>query len=298
MPSFNPHAFTQGPRLPSRLEPTGSVLVSIDGTRAGQHALEWATAEASARGGALSIVRPVASPSVAAGQWLLASQPGFAEMAYSVGREDLAAAREQAHAIDPQLAVSTDLLPGALGPALLRSRTTDALVVVGRPRGMGQVWAPELSAAWGVLNRGQGSIALVDLTDVCHAGPSTGRVVLALDAARHPSTVIAAAFRAALRRCARITFLHVWGDGAVSQAMEEALATCRTVFPDVEVRTRAVRSLTRAVMDESHGAALTVVAAPESARDVVGRARALRLVRAARGPVTVVSPARPQKGVG
>ena len=297
MPPFNRRAFTQGPHLPSRLEPTSTVLVSLDGTRAGRQALAWATAEAAARGGTLSIVRSVASSHLAAGPWLWAYQPGFAEMEYFAGREDLAEASEQAHAIDSSLAVSTDLLPGTLGSTVLRNGTTDALIVVGRRRRMGQVLDLELSATWGAFNRGPGAIALVDLTDACHAGPSTGRVVLALDAAGDPSMVIASAFRAAMRRCAGITLLHTLGHGAVGEVVDEVLAPYRTVFPEVGVRTRAVKSLTRAVREESHGAALTVVAAPESARDIVGRVRALRLVRAAGGPVTVVSQARAQTDV-
>lgn len=156
----------------------------------------------------------------------------------------------------------------------------------------------ELSAVWGAPNRGPGAVALVDLTDAGPAGPSTGRVVLALHAAGDPSVVIASAFRAAMRRGAGITLLHAWGHGAaVGVVVNEVLAPYRTVFPEVGVRTRAVQSLTRAVSEESHGAALTVTAAPEGARDVVGRVRALRLVRAARGPVTVVSQARPRRGV-
>jgi hypothetical protein len=270
------------------------VLVSLDGTRAGWQALEWATAEATARGGTLSIVRSVTSPLAASGPWIWAYQPGFADMAYAAGREDLAAASEQAHAIDPSLPISMELLPGALGAARLRSGTADALVVVGRPRGMGQILGSELSAAWGALNQGPGAIALVDLMGAGQAGPSTGRVVLALDAEGDPSSLIASAFRAAMRRSAEMTVLHRWG----YRAVDEVLAPYRTVFPEVGVRRRVVKSLTRAVVDESHGAALTVVAAPGSAMDVAGHVRALRLVRAAHGPVTIVSPMRPQRGIG
>jgi hypothetical protein len=290
MSTFNPRALTQRSPLPSRLEATGSVLVSLDGTRSGWRALEWAAAEAAARGGTLRILRSAAAPLVATGPWLWVYQPEFAALAYSTGRDDLAAAGAQAHAIDPLLPVSAELLPGAIGPALRGDGRHDALVVVGRRCGVGRIGGPVPSTVWGAMRRTRRSITVVDLTDSRQAGPSAGCVVLALGASGDVSPAIASAFRAAMRRGVGLTLLYAWGREVTGDVVDGVLAPYRSVFPEVGVQARAVSSLRHAVADESRGAALTVVVGPGRAGDAAGRVRAGRLVGAAHGPVTLVPP--------
>jgi len=232
-------------------------------------------------------------PLALTGRFTLPYQPEFADLAYSTGRDDLAAAGAQAHAIDPMLPVSAELLPGAIGPALRRDGRNDALVVVGRRRGVGRIGGSAPSTVWGAMSRTRRPITVVDLTDTRQAGPSAGRVVLALGPTGDVSPVIASAFRAAMRRGVGLTLLYAWGREVVGDVVDEVLVPYRTVFPEVGVRARAVSSLRHAVADESRGAALTVVAAPGCTGDIAGRVRAGRLVRVARGPVTLVPAGRP-----
>ncbi|ROS75506.1 universal stress protein [Cellulomonas sp. PhB143] len=309
MPTSDPRP-TRAARRPVRDEPRGPVVVSLGGSRAGRRALEWAAGEAAVRGSALRIVHTIALPLFPADPWQWAFAPGLGLVAYDVARAELADAVGHAHAIDPGLEVSTELLHGPPGPGLLACvRGDDALVVVGRRRrGAARPRALAPAVAWGALRRAGRPAVVVDLADARERGPSTGRVLVALDGTHDPSPVLDVAFRAAARRGAGLTLLHAWpsragggtGTGASPGAgsdehVDALLGAYRDAFAGVGVRHRQVALLAEAVAAETRGVAMTVVAAPTGGGDLGGRSRARRLVRAARGPVTLVpvSPARP-----
>lgn len=296
MSSFDPRALTRRTPMPSRGEPSGAVLVALDGTTAGRQALEWAAAEAAARDSALHILRPVSSPLFATSAWLWMYQPDNAESVYSAAHHELELAIEQVHEIVPHLDVSAVLVPGTLGPTSLGDPAHDALLVVGRRRGTARALGTASSGAGIALSRTGMPVAVAGLAERGAAvGPSAGRVILALGTTGDPSPVIGAAFRAAMRRGVGLTLLYAWGRGVIGDVVDEVLAPYEATFPEVSVRTRMVTSLPRAVADESQGAAVTVAATPASAWDVAGRMRAGRLVRAARGPVVLVPLPRPLK---
>ena len=290
MSTFDPRAIARRTQLPPRDEPSGPVLVSLDGSRAGWRAMEWAAGEAAARGSALRVVHTVAVPLFPADpwQWWQYAQ-SLGEAAYEVARAELADAVVRVREIAPLIDLSTELVPGPPAAGLRADvRSNDALVVVGRRRGARHLPTFAPSVAWGAVRRAAQPAAVVDLADSWEPGPSMGRVLVALDGTSDPSPVLDVAFRAAARRGAGITVLYAWGGGMVIDVVDELLDPYRRAFPTVEVRHREARRLARALAAEAHGAAVTVVAASGGGWDLVGRYRVRRLVGAVRGPVTLV----------
>jgi len=297
MSGFDLRAIAQRPELPPRREPSGTVLVSLDGSRAGWRALEWAAGEAAARGSALRVVHTVTVPLFPGDPWQwwqFAASLG--EAAYEIARAELAEAVLRVHDIAPHIDISTELISGRPAAGLRAgTRTDDALVVVGRRRHARRLPTFAPSVAWAAVRRAAQPAAVVDLADSWDPGPSTGRVLVALDGAHDPLPVLDVAFRAAARRGAGITVLYAWGGGMVVDVVDELLDPYRRAFPTVDVRHREARRLARTLAGEAHGAAVTVVAASGGSWDLVGRYRVRRLVGAVRGPVTLVplAPATP-----
>ena len=291
-------------RVPSRDEPEGGVRLVLDGSPAGRAPLRWAAAEASVRGTTLRIERTVATPVpvvdpwtpwVGWHPWVAPEGPSATELAWTTARSDVARAIRQAHAVDPRLDVSTSLAAGSVAAALARRAADDVLVVVARRRGLWPLLG-HLPGANGV-RRPRCPVAVVRLTDVPQPGPSAHRVVAALRPREVPTDVLDVAFRAAARRRTGLTVLHARGGAAsatvATEILDEVLDPYGLVFPDVEVRTREVPSLARAVASESRGAAAVVVGLPSAARDVAGRVLVRRVLGSARSTVVCVPSARP-----
>ncbi|MBD5788299.1 universal stress protein [Cellulosimicrobium terreum] len=289
-------------RLPARDEPAGTVLVAFDASRASRGPLQWAAAEATARGDALRVVRAVTAPVAYMDPWTpwhvwfpwaAADGPDQGDLVWTAARKDLATAVLQAHSVDPLLPVDVALRPGPVSAAVLHEAHDHTLLVVAKRRRARRLPGARPSAAWGTVRRSPVPVAVVELADTPETGPSTGRVVVALRGRGDPTPVLETAFRSARRRRTGLTLLHSWDRGVLSEVVGEMLDPHRLVFPEVDVRYRRVDSLVRAVVAESKGAAVTVVGAPTSWADVAGRVLRRRLVGAVHGPVVLVPPARP-----
>lgn len=292
-------------RLPSRVEPVGPVLLALDDTPASHLPVPWAAAEAAVRGTTLRVVRtvvtppPVVVPATPWGTWYpWTSSDGRSPVAaaWDAARADLEDVVRQAHEVDPRLGVETALTQAGAASA----RRDDALLVVGRRRGLRALGGPVPGTARRAARRVGRPLAVVALAEAPQEGPSAHRVVAALRSREDPTGVLDVAFRAAARRRVGVTVLHVPG-GALPATVEaeilaEVLDPYEQVFPDVDVRTRAVPALAPSVVRESVGAALTVVGVPSSQRDPRGRTLARRVVAGARGTVVLVPADVPAPG--
>ncbi|MFE7407442.1 universal stress protein [Isoptericola sp. NPDC057559] len=284
-------------RLPSRVEPAGPVLVTLDDTPASHLPVRWAAAEAAVRGTTLRVVRsvvtppPVVVPATPWGTWYpwtSADGRSPARAAWDAARADLEDVVRQAHEVDPRLGVDAGLAQAGAASA----RRDDALLVVGRRRGFRALGGPVPGTACRAARRARLPVAVVGLADSPQAGPSAHRVVAAPRAGEDPTGVLDVAFRAAARRATGVTVVHVPGAtlpaAVAAEVLAEVLDPYAQVFPEVDVRTRAVSALARAVVQESEGAALTVVGVPSSPRDVTGRSLVRRIVSGTRGTVVLV----------
>ncbi|MFD6137731.1 hypothetical protein [Isoptericola sp. NPDC060257] len=284
-------------RLPSRDEPAGPVLLALDDTPASHVPVQWAAAESSVRGTTLRVLRavstplPVVDPTTPWSAWYPWAAPdgrSLVAVAWDSARADLDGVVRQAHAVDPRLGVEVGLRKaGAPGPW----PDDDALLVVGRRRGLAPR-GPVPGAARRALRRAPRAVAVVGLAGRALTGPSAHRVVVALRSREDPTGVLDVAFRAAARRRTGVTVLHAPGDhlppAVARELLDEVLDPYGLVFPEVDVRTRAVRGLARAVVQEAQGAALTVVGVPSSRREARGRTLARRVVGGTRGTVVLV----------
>lgn len=246
------------------------VVVGVD-ARPVRHTVEWAAAEAAARGRPLRLVHACPPP----------TDPGSVAHGGGLGlgaRDDGGILREAvgwARAVAPELEVTTRVVAG--GPvAALASQDADLLVVghrgVGRSRG-----APAGSIGIAVCARAAGPVAVVPPDRDAGPGRSRARVVVGVDAPDRSAPAIGFAFRAAAQRGTGLTALHAWtprppadfsgitDDRAVAgvvagRALADALAPWRARYPGVDTRAELVRDdPARALVAESAGAALLVV---------------------------------------
>ncbi|WRL65859.1 universal stress protein [Blastococcus brunescens] len=175
-----------------------AVVVQVDATS--EDALDWAAAEASARGLPLRLVHPVDTPP-SVDPWSLLSPTAAGT---------LGAALARARAVDSGLAVETRLVPGTARQVLLQESRTAALLVLdtSSPAALGRLLpgrAPlQLAAA-----------AACPVTVV--RGLSRGdeprprpRVVVGIDGAPSSGAALGFAVRAAHRRAVPLTVLHAW----------------------------------------------------------------------------------------
>lgn len=266
--------------LPLR-EDSGSVLVAVDGHPKGWGALEWAAAEAAARGSALRIVHAYtwsAFPIDAFGGLMLVHRDPQAELAAGVIVEEAA---RRARRIAPTLRVSTHLQGGSPADAVLREGRWDSLIVLGR-RSRAH-WTNPYSEPPGlrVARRAAGPVAIVDLLGHEARGPSAGRVVACLGETGDPRPALGLAFRAALRRGVGVTVVAK----PARPVLKEALRMCQDAFP--EVRFRRVSPF--ALASESAGAALTVLDARPHGRlhRAFTSSSSEAVLRSRRGPIVI-----------
>jgi nucleotide-binding universal stress UspA family protein len=283
---------TPGPAdvLPSR--DYGPILVAVDGSIQGWGALEWAAAEAAARGCALRIVHSVKWPSrvpdISGGfvvnQWDLGTE--------ALGSRVLTEASDRASSVAPSLRMTTHLYLGATANAVLREADKDTLIVVGGHRGSGHSSSLAKSVKR-VARRAKCPVAVVRLSHRASHGPSAGRVVVSIDGRGDPSAALGFAFRAAHRRGVGVTaVLACLQRGSVRHdaKVADALMMCTAAYPDVEVRQRvAAVPPGPALVAESAGAALVVLGTRTRGR----LRRALRVseeavLRSVRSPVAIV----------
>jgi nucleotide-binding universal stress UspA family protein len=246
------------------------VVVGVDGSASGRDALDWAAAEAAARGRPLWVVH-ACPPPVDTGP--LGPVPSLSP--YTGTSDVLQEAARRAQLVAPEVEVTTRLVSGGPVPALLGQRA--GLIVVGSRGQSGVRRALAGSVSVAVSAHAQCPVVVVPpLRDVA-PGPSRAQVVVGADGSDLSSRAIGFALHAAAQRGIGLTALRAWiprppadigalaDDWAAAQvvecrALDGALAHWRQWFPTVDITPKlACDDPAHALAVESAGAALVVV---------------------------------------
>lgn len=256
--------------------PLRPVAVAVSGRSDNWDALDWAAAEAAARQTVLRIVHvfswplavdPICGANVAVGDpGAIAAADGVAERA-----------ARRARIVVPGLDLETRIVPGSPGPELSRA-CGDAVVIV-----LGHGSRPRLAAAIGrapgqyLARRGDYPVVVVRLAVRPRRGPSSARVVVAVDDPTNSSDLLRIGFASARRRRIGLTVVHAWAPSGRGERdmfggeptsrevrkrrqLDALVETWSAVNPDVEVRRRVVRGHTLPVVRaEALDAAMLVI---------------------------------------
>lgn len=271
-----------------------AVVVQVAATSA--DAVDWAAAEASARGLPLRLQAVRTPPSVVPGT----RRPDPAT-------EALDAAMVRARAVDPGLAVETSLIAGSARRVLLQASRTAALLVLdarspAAPGRLLPVRAPlRLASAAGC------PVAVVRALPRAAEQRRVPRVVVGIDGTPSSGAAVGFAALAARRRGIPLRVVHAWTadppadlegvcacplstEADALRLVDRTLAPWRAGFPDVPM-TAEVRwaDAAAALVTASEGAALVVLGAPSRRRlagtvGPVGR----RVLAGVAGPVAIV----------
>ncbi|MFI7063740.1 universal stress protein [Kribbella sp. NPDC050124] len=277
----------RGSQVPAATDPevkagpdSGPVIVLAD--EHGADALDWAAAEAAARGSELRIVH--------AFRWPRVFDPFGTSMVDLTAREAaeavVTAAAGRAARIAPSLRVTTNVHTGRQITALVAEARKDqrALVVLGHNRGLQRTLVRRL------IRRTSASIAVIGLSATRAIGPSAGRVVVGVDRVGGPPEALGYAFRAARRRGTGLTVVHAtWS--VVPPDIEDAVRIWQMAYPDVDVRWDfAIGPSDSVVLAESAAAALTVLGPDRHGRlhQALRGSSSYDVLRLARGPVVMV----------
>lgn len=255
----------------TRIQPSGAVVVGVDGTANDEEPLQVAIAQARRHHRPLHILH---ATSIGIVPWT----PERLDKQRAI----TATCLEHARSVAPDLKVSSSTAVDDQSAALVAASRTAALVVMGTGR-LGRVGSIVLGATTGkVASHAQCPVMVVpDAWREREAGPSDARpLVVAVDDDEHSSTALDWGFSEASMRNAPLVALHAWwweepsplstaiegedewASAAESQRvmMSEMLAGWREKLPDVEVRSEFVRGETTAVLEEaSQDAQLLVV---------------------------------------
>jgi len=254
----------------------GSVVVGIDGTRGAEAALDWATAEAAARGCRLRIVHAF-HPSLLVDPYGVAPPLGDFPLVWAGAEQVLAQAVARVRSVAPDLPVTIRLLQSTAVPALLgEAYDASVLVLGGRgPRGLRDRLSRSVSAQ--VAAHTPCPVVTIRLPEVLGSCPSPPRVVVGVDASASCTDAVGFAFQAACQRGVPLVAVHAWtpdlpgdleavaGPSALAEAvagriLDRALDPWRSAFTTVAVHTALVRGEpAHALIATSHGAALLVI---------------------------------------
>jgi hypothetical protein len=284
-------AFRRAPASRAASQPgdggLGPVVVAVSARPRHWTAVEWAAAEAAAQCRPLRIVHAISAPPPVEA-FLPAPAPAAAVEA--AGALVLAEAARRAHAVVPDLLVTTDLLVGGAAAGVDLS-PGDALLVVARPSGRRQFGRPPAVPA---VSRPPIPVAVVNLLADPVPGPSAGRVVVGIGHSRRSTATVDYALRAARQRGVGVTAVHACRARPACPALDEAFPTGGATA-DVEVERRIIGGdrPRAALIAESVAAALLVVGAPTRRRGrSTGRRSVVRtVVGDVGGTVVVVPPA-------
>ena len=250
------------------------VVVGVDGSPLSMAAVSRAAHIASSHGYSLVVLHAFAADLPMLGFGELAD--GSAVVS-SHAKRLVADGVARAHAVDPDLAVTTAVRDGYASQALVDASRAAALVVIG-------------AMSHGVLGRsGVGAVAMQVVThaqcpvlvvggESAGTAPASGRVVVGVDGSKPSMRALSVAFDETVRAGGTLDVLHAWEAHSASdptlatssswstyeanleQIVESAIATQRAEHPDVKVDYEVVRSEpVGALIDRSEGAALLVV---------------------------------------
>jgi nucleotide-binding universal stress UspA family protein len=273
------------PAVPDR----GPVVVLVHAPGSDIDALEWAAAEAAARGSAVQIVYAL--------QWPRLMDPlGIPApdlLARDAAEAIVSAAVHHAHRIAPSVPINGRLFPGRPIAALVDEvrGTEGALVVLSHNRlnRNGKAARFERALARRLNRRTSASLAVIGLSEPDSAGRSAGRVVVGVDDDGGPPDALGFAFRAARRRGTGVTVVHATGPIGRDD-LEDSVRIWQMAYPDVDVRWHvAPGSADSVVLAESAGAALTVLGRVRHGliRQALSGSSTYTILRLARGPVVL-----------
>jgi nucleotide-binding universal stress UspA family protein len=307
--------FTSLPTPPAVGATQASIVVAVNGGSSGWKALDWATAEAAARGSALRVVHVIAPPTFVRDPLGSVSPTWIDPCSSQEGARVLHEAVQRARSVAPDVTVETCLESGSVATAIRDASRNSSLTVVGRgrPRRFGLP-----SPAWRIARRAESPVAVVELDEERRDGPSAGRVVLGIEGTPASAAAIVYAFQAAARRGIGLTVIHAcnpWAGLLESQgesrasmeelhllvAIEDFLEICRDAYPEVDFRRRFVSAQAGATLIAESGAAalLVVGASPRRGRRRAPLGPVARTAcRAAHSPVAIIRPTTLRHRVG
>jgi nucleotide-binding universal stress UspA family protein len=241
---------------------TKPVIAGTDGSQESLRAVEWAAREAMLRRTSLRIVAiPVLPPRMTPSPATRDTVAGMVE--HSMTRA-LAAAAQQAAALEPELAIQTQLLAGAPAEVLVGAGRDASMLVLGS-RGAGGFSAMIL----GSVSRYVATHAPVPVVVAREETMAAHReVVVGVRDPAQSGAALAFAFEEASLRKARLLAVHAytWSvPGHVEAAeeenrrMESAVTTWREKFPEVEARWEVVHAHPGRILSGSSARADLVV---------------------------------------
>lgn len=232
--------------------PTRRIVVGVDGSAHGWAALAWAAERASDLKLPLHIVHAFAPDIPMLGFGSTDTSEILAE-----GKRLLATATARAHAVDPNIVVTTSLPPGFASHALVNASHSATLVV------LGAVGHGLLSRATiGAVAQQVAAHATCPVVIVGHEGHSEGthrRVVVGVDGSPSSKAALHAAFDHAADRQAELVVVHAWEargiedptlqtdsswpayESHLEQDVTREIAASSAAHPDVKVRHEVVR---------------------------------------------------------
>ncbi len=288
---------------------SGPVVVGVDAAGSAADAVEWATAEAAARGCPLRIVHALSPP-------LPADPYGTSPPVNLLAARETAGAllhhaAARAHVVAPDLPVATHLVPGGAVRALLaQARDARLLVLGGRDRrGLRTLLTRSITAR--VAAHACCAVAVVRTRRTADGAPCPApRVVVGVGASSTGAAALDHGIGAARRRGVPLVAVHAWtpdppvdvegfcagpdqAEAVARRLLDETLRSRAAAAPDVAVVGKLVCDRPdRALVTEARGAALLVVGAAERGylRGLVSGSTARRVLRRSPCPTAVVPP--------
>ncbi len=258
---------TENTEVPARGD-HAAIVVGVDGSRSGQDALDWAAAEASTMQRPLRLVHGFIWPLM--GVHLGPSPVGPADGGLQAAAERvLVDAETRARLRAPEVKITTELVVGAAGQALLAQANDAEMVVVGS-RGLGG-FSGLLVGSVGVALAAHAPCPVIVVHPRPKTRPAARGVVVGVDGSDLSAPAIRFAFQAAARRGARLTAVRAWSAPASifpevvvkrdeRRLVLKALAVDQQLSPEVEVEVKLVEDHAgRALVEESSNAELVVV---------------------------------------
>jgi nucleotide-binding universal stress UspA family protein len=267
----------------------GPVVVLVDAPGADRDALEWAAAEAAARGSALRIVYAL--------QWPRMLDPlGNPTMDLQVreaAEAVVTSAVRHAHRVAPSLRIAGNVFPGRQITALVSEAGSadGALVVLGHNRLSRNRKSArfERALARRLARRTNASLAVIGLSASGSVGRSAGRVIVGVDDNAGPPDALGFAFHAARRRGTGLTVVHAI-ESIERGELEDTVRIWQMAYPEVDVRWHvAPGPVDSVVLAESAGAALTVLGSVRHGLiyQALSGSATYNILRLARGPVVL-----------
>lgn len=271
----------------------GPVVVLVDARGSDKDALEWAAAEAAARGSALRIVYALQWPRLLDPM----GNPTVDLQAREAAEAAVSAAVHRARRITPSLRITGSLFPGRQITALVdEARTSDGALVVLSHNGVSRNRKAarfERALARRLNRRTSASLAVIGLSAAGSVGRSAGRVVVGVDDHGGPPEALGFAFRAARRRGTGLTVVHATGPIGRGE-LEDTVRIWQMAYPEVDVRWHvAPGPVDSVVLAESAAAALTVLGRVRHGliRQALSGSATYNILRLARGPVVLAGAA-------